>query len=64
MSIEAGKKMIFITSWPFGKAILVEILGGSPHKEDGFYIRKPNGGSDTTTSDFLFDLPEGLTNKE
>ncbi len=51
-------KKIFLTSWPYGKLIEVEILGDNPNIKDGVYIRYPNGGSDTTTPDFLFDLPE------
>ena len=53
-------KKIWITGFPTGKAMIVEILGDHPSMEGGVYIRKPNGGSDTTTSKFLFDLPEEI----
>lgn len=63
MNIETGKKMIFISSWPHGSATVVEILGKNPNIENGWYIRKANGGSDTTTPDFLFEIDGGATHK-
>jgi len=56
-----GTKKLWITSWPTGKAVIVEILGDNPNIKGGIYIRKPNGGSDTTTDEFLFDVPEELS---
>lgn len=51
---------IFITSWPHGQARLVEILGPHPSIKGGIYIRYEHGGSDTTTEEFLFDVPKSL----
>lgn len=52
---------LWITSWPHGKAIIVEVIEEKKDRPGYFYIRKPNGGTDTTTNDFLFDLPSQIT---
>lgn len=60
MKIENGKKMLFLESWPHGSLIPVTILGEntvSSRRNKAYYIQKPCGGSDTTTSDFLFNDP-------
>ena len=54
------KKKLFLTCWPNGKLILVDVLGDNPFIENGIYIQYPNGGTDTTKDKFLFDIPEGL----
>ena len=59
--MKQGDKKIWITSWPNGKAKTVELI--APNTNMGkkyWYIRKPEGGTDTTSTDFLFDLPEGF----
>ncbi len=43
-----------------GKIELVEELGINLRIEGGIYIRHSDGGSDTTTEDFLFDIPKAL----
>lgn len=48
---------LWITSWPYGKAMIVEVIEARKDMNNCFYIRKPGGGTDTTSSDFLFDLP-------
>jgi hypothetical protein len=57
-------KKLFLTSFPHGELRLVEVIGQSPHKEGGIYIRYLDGpragGTDTTTNDFLFDIPSDL----
>lgn len=59
-------KKIFLTSWPYGKLIPVDVLGKNDRIKDGIYIRYPHGGTDTTKNEFLFDLPDELnsTNKD
>lgn len=51
-------KKLFLTSWPGGFLIPVEILGENKNIKDGIYIRYENGGTDTTTNEFLFDYPD------
>ena len=51
-----GKKL-FLTSWPHGKLVHVEVIGRQLYIEDGWYIRNQYGETDTTTSNFLFDIP-------
>ncbi len=47
--------------FPLGDEMrVVEILGCNPHTANGIYIRYENGGTDTTTERFLFDIPESL----
>lgn len=58
--IEIGSKMLWITSFPHGAAMVVEILGEHPDKSKLYWIRKPDGGSDSTDADFLFALPDGV----
>ena len=48
---------IWITSWPHGRAEVVEVIEERKDKKGYFYIRKESGGTDTTRSDFLFDMP-------
>ena len=52
---------LFITSWPHGRVRPVLVLDKSPYGPDKFYIQylDGKGGTDTTTKDFLFDVPEG-----
>jgi len=52
---------LFLTSWPNGDLIPVQTLGKHPTIKDGIYIKYPDGGTDTTTSDFLFDIPDEYT---
>lgn len=57
-------KMIWITGFPTGTAEIVEVIEErkdlSLIHEKYYYIRKSNGGTDTTTSHFLFDIPKEL----
>jgi hypothetical protein len=59
---------LFLTSFPHGELRQVEILGPSKHIRGGVYIRyldgKRNGGTDTTTEEFLFDIPPSLIQSE
>lgn len=57
--VESDK--LFLTSWPNGDLIPVQTLGKHPTIKDGIYIKYPDGGTDTTTSDFLFDIPDEYT---
>ena len=57
-------RKLFLTSWPYGVIRIVEILGDSPYITGGIYIRYEHGGTDTTTSEFLFDIPNSLNFKE
>ena len=57
-------KKLFLTSWPSGKLIVVDILGSHQTIKGGVYIRYPTGGTDTTVNDFLFEIPEGLISGE
>ena len=60
-------KKLFLTSWPSGQLILVDVLGLNECVIDGIYIRYPEshgGGTDTTTDKFLFDIPSELDQKE
>jgi len=41
--------------------MIVEVIEEYKDKPGYFYIRKPGGGTDTTTSDFLFDNPAQIT---
>jgi hypothetical protein len=51
-----GQKL-FLTSWPHGKLVHVEVIERNPAINNGWYIRYATGGTDTTTSDFLFHIP-------
>lgn len=55
---------LFLTSFPYGELRQVDVLGPSKHIIGGFYIRyldgKRSGGTDTTTKEFLFDIPASL----
>jgi len=51
---------LWISSFPHGKAVIVEIIEEYKDKPGYFYIRKPSGRTDTTTSNFLFDLPDQI----
>ena len=52
-----GQKKIFLTSWPHGKLVCVEVIERKPNVKNAWYIRCPDGGTDTTFEDFLFDMP-------
>jgi len=52
-----NKKKLFLTSWPSGDFKLVEVIEKHPSIKDGWYIRYGSGGTDTTTEEFLFDVP-------
>jgi len=53
---------IFLTSWPHGTLRPVEVIKEKEGQKGYFYIRylegRRKGGTDTTTSEFLFDMPE------
>lgn len=55
-----GKEMLFCSlcpeNHPDGPKTKVTILGKSPHGKDHWYFRKPNGGSDSTTTRFLLEV--------
>ncbi len=54
-------KKLFLTCWPGGRLRPVETLGTSEYITGGIYIRYLDSGrSDTTTDDFLYDIPEEL----
>jgi len=59
-------KKLFLTSWPYGRLRLVDVLGENKMISEGIYIKylDGKGGTDTTTSDFLFDVPESLKQNE
>jgi len=48
---------LWITSWPNGNALIVEVVEERVDMLDHYYIKLPNGGTDTTSAKFLFDLP-------
>lgn len=52
----------FLTSWPFGRLRPVKLLGENSNIQGGIYIRylDGKGGTDTTTDDFLFDIPDDI----
>ena len=52
-----GQKKIFLTSWPHGKLVLVDVIERNTSKKNAWYIRYQTGGTDTTTEEFLFDMP-------
>ncbi len=54
-----GKKMLFITHYPKGELQEVTILGKWKGQEK-YYFAKPNGGSDSTTTDFLLEYPKTI----
>ena len=58
--IKVGKQYLFQVYVPHGPLQLVTVLGKSPHGKDKWYFRKPTGGRDTTTSDFLLEIPDEL----
>lgn len=51
---------LWLTSWPYGKAVIVEVIEARKNTPDLYYIRKPGGRTDTTSADFLFDIPHEL----
>lgn len=59
-SIEVGSNMLWITSWPHGRVKLVRVLGANDNIAGGIYIAKAEGGTDTTTEEFLFEIPLDL----
>ena len=64
--MKKGDYMLFLTSIPWGKLRLVEILGKNPKIKDGIYIRylTNRGGTDTTKKEFLFDIPDNVKIQE
>jgi len=52
---------LWITGWPGGRAMIVEVIEERKDKPGYFYIRKPGGGTDTTKPEFLFDVPAQAT---
>ena len=48
---------LFLTGFPTGILLLVEVIAERKDKPGYFYIRKPSGGTDTTSQKWLFDLP-------
>lgn len=52
-----GQKKIFLTSFPHGKLVLVDVIERKPNTKNAWYIRYQTGGTDTTTEEFLFDMP-------
>lgn len=52
---------LFLTSWPNGTLRPVEVLEERKDQKGYFYIRyiegRRAGGTDTTSSEFLYDLP-------
>lgn len=66
--LEENKKMMFLTSWPHGELKIVEIIqrreGYGRLEKDYYYIRYESGKTDTTNSDFLFEIPESLGEKQ
>jgi len=64
MSEWVSERKLFLSSWPYGRLRYVDTLGRNPNINQGIYIRYlDTGGTDTTTSDFLFDLPEQPTSE-
>lgn len=65
--MKEGERKIFLSGFPGGELRQVEILGRSKHKNGGWYIRYLDGrrldGTDTTTPEFLFDIPKSLNPK-
>ena len=59
-----GDKVLFLTSWPYGELMPVEIIqrrnDGHLQSNEYYYIRYENDGTDTTNTDFLFDIPESF----
>ena len=55
---------LFITGFPFGDAKIVEVIEQKCRRDglDDFYIRYANGGTDTASEKFLFDMPKNLHN--
>lgn len=60
-------RKIFLTSFPYGELQQVEVLGQNKTISGGLYIRyidgPRSGGTDTTTEEFLFDMPKSLVEK-
>ena len=52
---------LWITSFPHGKAIIVEVIEEQEGKPGRFYIIKPDGRTDTTIADILFYIPAQIT---
>ena len=51
---------LYLTAFPGGELKRVTVLGENHNINDGWYIRFHQGNTDTTTSDFLFDIPDGM----
>ncbi len=58
--IEMKKPMLFMSSFPSGDIRLVDVLGENKNIKGGIYIRYAEGGTDTTTERFLFEIPPQL----
>ena len=58
------KKKLFLSSWPHGRLIPVEVIEEREDMPGHFYIRFASGGTDTTTNNFLFDIPDCFNFKE
>lgn len=59
-AIEVGDKMLFLTCWPNGELVPVTIIGEHEFMPGIYRFRKPDGRTDFTKPDFLFDLPENV----
>lgn len=61
MKMYVGKRMLFLSSWPYGELREVVILGkktpNTTYEDNKYYFGKLTGGSDSTTMDFLFESP-------
>ncbi len=61
-------KKLFLESWPHGNLRVVDVIEErkelSTPERKSYFIRYSPGSTDTTTSDFLFDIPESLIEQE
>ena len=48
---------LFLTGFPGGELRPVQVIQEREDKKGYFYIRHINGGTDTTTNEWLFDIP-------
>lgn len=53
-----GQKALWASSLPCDQLTLVEIISEHPDGNGKYYIRKPDGSTDTTDTDFLWDIPK------
>ena len=62
---KSGDIKLFLTSWPHGQLHPVKIIQKREGLKDQWYIEYLlKGGTDTTNSNFLFDMPDGLVSAE